>query len=324
MAKPQLPSSPTQTWGGGFLLDQASPVRWVEARNGLVVAGGDRLYLLRPGQEHIKHREIPLDIGPVHLAAAEPRGQRRYAFASQEMIALFLRRNGEDQIVRIRPTVPGPVARSLAWAGAGSACALWVLWDDGEVARIKPEAEAIDPLNLPPMAALASDDAGNLALVSFDPTPLVYVTADGETLQFRDLPLEPPDVIHRLHLAVAGTAVALSVNDGPPLVSRSVDDPFTACEPLAGAGPLAFEGTDPGAALFGAIRDGSEGALIRVDRSGAAMRTAEFGADGGAGAIEIAAISWDAPRHQLWAASPQAGLLTSVAPAAKKGKKALS
>lgn len=323
MAKTRLPSDAKQTWGGGFLLDPPSPVRSVEARNGLVVAGGDLLFLLRPGQEQIKQREPPLDIGPVHVAAAEPRGQRRYAFASQGMLALFIRRNDEDQILRIRPAELGPVATHLAWGGPGRASALWVLWDDGQVARLDPELSGMDPLDLPDMVALASDDAGTVAMVSFEPDPRVYVTTDGQTLHFRALPIDPPDVVEQVYLAVAGAAVAISFDGGAPLVSRGMDEPFARCAPLDGAGPLAFEGSDPGAALFGAVREGSEGALVRVERSGAALRTAEFGTEGGP-PIEMAALSWDASRHQLWAASPQVGLLTSVAPSAKKGKKALS
>lgn len=324
MAKPRLPSDPSQTWEVGFLFEQARPVRCVDVRNGMVIAGGDQLYLLRPGQEHIRYRDIPLDIGEVHLAAVEQRGERRYAFASQDMVALFVRRNNEDQILRIRPNPRGPVARHLVWAGTAGPCALYVLWDDGTLARLKADLSDMETLKLPAMGALAADDTGIVAMVSFAPEPRVFVSDDGEQLEFRPLPIAPPEEPAQVFLAVAGTAVAVSFGGEAPMLSRGLDDPFVPCEALAGAGPLAFEGSSPEAALFGAVSSGAEGWIARVERSGAAMCTAEFGTDGGGPPVEIASLAWDASRHKLWAASPQAGILTSVAPVAKKGKKLLS
>lgn len=323
MAKARLPSKPQDTWEGGFVFDPVREVRSVDARNGLVVAGGSELYLMRPGEEHIKHREPPLDIGPVHVAAAEPRGARRYAFAAQEMLALFLRVRGEDQILRLRPAAPAAVATHLAWAGTQGTCALHVRWEDGEVARLKPDLSDIEMLDLPEMDALAADDAGVLAMVSLAPEPLVFVTRDGETLHFRSLGEDVTEGDGPVHLAVAGAAVAVSLASGVVLVSRGEDDPFAPCDALDGAGPLAFEGTSSDAALFGAICQGSEGCIVRAEKTGAAMRIAELGSDDGPD-LEIVSLAWDASRSRLWGASPQAGLLMSTAPSAKRGKKILS
>ena len=113
--------------------------------------------------------------------------------------------------------------------------------------------------------------------------------------------------------------MAFSIGGGGAYVSRGDDDPFTRCDDLAAAGPLEFEGPSPDAALFGAIADGHAGAIVRVDRAGAAMRLAEYGSDG-ADRIEVASLSWDASRQTLWGASPQAGLVTQASPAAKRGK----
>jgi hypothetical protein len=278
--------------------------------------------MLRPGDQNMKSRPPPLDIGPVHLAAVEPRGERRYAFASETMLAIFFRKNREDQILRLRPDPAGAVATHLGWAGTEGPCTLHVRWDDGDVARIRMDINDVETLEVPPMEALATDDAGMLAMVSIETDDRVYVTRDGELLRYRALPELAGDEDDPIHLAVAGMAVAVS-RGGTVLVSRGQDDPFVPCEPLAGAGPLAFEGPSEDAALFGAINQKHMGALVRVDRSGAAMRIAEFGSDETA-APEITALSWDTQRKRLWGASPGIGLLTSSAPSATRGKKLLS
>jgi hypothetical protein len=318
MSKPRLPSHPQDTWAGGFIFDAAREVRSVSARAGMVVAGGPELYLLRPGEEQLKMREPPLDIGPVHLAAAEPRGSRRYAFAAQEMLAIFAHTGGEDKILRLRPPPPVPLATHLVWGGKKGPSALYVRWDDGSVVRMKPDLSDVEPLDLAPMEALAVDDAGTVAMLSLDPDPRVFVMHDHETMHFRSI--EEIGEAGDIHLAVAGTAVAVSLGDGRVLVSRGENDPFTPCEALAGAGPLAFEGSSEKAALFGAMNTPSMTYLVRVDPSGAAMRIAEMGSDDGS-SLEIVELSWDVTRGKLWGASPQAGLFTSVAPSAKGGKK---
>jgi hypothetical protein len=110
------------------------------------------------------------------------------------------------------------------------------------------------------------------------------------------------------------------VDDGGVFVSRAAEAPFVACEPLATAGPIDFEGVSSDAALFGATRHAGIVSITRVDHEGAALRIADFSSDGGV-VPELTAISWDASREMVWGASPQMGLITCTAPSAKHGRK---
>jgi hypothetical protein len=321
MSTARLPTRPADAWECSFLFDTARSVRSVSCRGGLVVAGGAELHLLRPGAQNMASRAPPLDIGPLLVAAAEPRAPWRYAVASKEMVAVFFRTDQGDQVVRLRCTQPGPSATHMAWGRDGEASALYVRWGDGAVVRMKQDMSGVDTTDLPPMDALAADNAGVLAMVSFaQPTPLAYVTGDGENLDLRPVDL-PADPSQHVYLAVAEAAVAVAVGQGGAFVSRAVDEPFVLCDPLATAGPIEFEGASSDAALFGATHQGGVGSILRVDRQGVAVRIADFGSDGGI-SPELTSLGWDASREMVWGASPQMGLVTCTAPSAKRGKKA--
>lgn len=320
MSSPRLPTRPADAWDCSFLFDTVRNVQSVSCRGGLVVAGGDELHVLRAGAQNMASRAPPLDIGPLLVTAAEPRAPWRYAVASKEMVAVFFRSDQGDQVVRLRCAPSGPLATHLAWGRDGQASALYIRWDDGAVVRMKQDMSGVDTTDLPPMDALAADNAGVLAMVSFaPPTPLAYLTGDGENLDLRRVDLRG-DPSQRVHLAVAAAAVAVAVGQGGAFVSRVVEAPFVLCDPLRAAGPIEFEGPTSDAALLGAIHQGGVASIVRVDGRGSAVRIADFGSDGVA--PEITSLGWDASRQMVWGASPQMGLVTCTAPGAKSGKKA--
>jgi hypothetical protein len=322
MAKPKsrLPDRPADTWEGGFLLDPPRLVLSVSARGGLVVAGGHDFYLLRPGEHGIKTRPALDEFGLVEVAAAEPRAPWRYAVATSEMIIVFFRRGGEDQILRLKPKEEMPAVTHLAWGGARGPCSLYIRREDGSIARMNPELDDLDDLDVPPMHAVASDGNGVVAMVAFEPEPRAYVTRDGRELAFRPIAYEyEAELTERVHLAVASDAVAFAFENEGAYLSRAKDAPFEEIEALAGAGPLEFEGADADAALFGGILEVGMSAIVRVDKAGAAVRIAEMGSDGGTAPI-VDALAWDASRSKLWAAAGNAGIITSTSPSAKNRK----
>lgn len=324
MSRPRLPARAGDAWDCGFLFDSARDVRSVSCRGGIVVAGGDEMYLLRPGAEKMASRSPPLDIGPIRVVAAEPRAPWRYAVASDELVAVFYKNKQGDQILRLRCNPPGPAATHLAWGRIGGASTLYVRWDDGAILRVAPDMSGGEALDIPAMDAIAADQTGNLALISFEPGEArAYVTRDGEALAFRPLPdgltVEPEQ---RVYLAVADAAVAFSIGDGGAFVSRGKEAPFVASEPLAQAGPLEFEGSSSDAALFGAANDAKGISFLRVDPDGDALLIAELGSDDGP-APELVGLGWDASRRVLWGVSPHMGLVTCTAPSAKGSKKPL-
>jgi hypothetical protein len=344
MPAPRLPTRNSDAWECGFLFDSAQDVRSVSCRGGLVVAGGSELHLVRPGAQRMASRARPLDIGPIRAVAAEPRAPFRYAVAGDDLVAVFFRNEAGDQVMRLRCTphdggsTPGPNSPSathLAWGRDGAASALYILWSDGAVVRMKQDMSGVDTTDLPPMDAIAADDAGVLAMLSLA-APCAYVTDDGENLDLRAIAREivPEGDRERspaslrtarersaTYLAVAGGAVAFAVGQGGVFVSRAPERPFVPCEPLATAGPIAFEGPSSDAALFGAAHQPAFSSIVRVDLDGIALRIADFGTEAGP-APELTGLAWDASRQMVWGASPQMGLVTCTAPSAKGGKKA--
>jgi hypothetical protein len=282
-------------------------------------------------------RKPPLDIGPLRVAAAEPRAPYRYAVASDELVAVFHRKDDGDQIMRLRctpsaprlrPAKPGdppprsPSATHLAWAHDGEASTLYIRWSDGIVVRLKQDMSGVDTTDLPPVDALAADNAGVLAMISLaGPTPRAYVTEDGEQLEVRSLDARTEPAGH-VYLAVAGSAVAFAVEHGGAFLSRAPDAPFERVAALETAGPLEFEGTASDAAVFGATHHATSASIVRVDAEGGALRIADFESDTGV-APSITGLGWDASRQMVWGASPAMGLVTCTAPSAKHGKKGL-
>ena len=328
MAKPQLPSRASDTWEGGFISDTWADVKAIEARRGLVVAGGADQYVLKPGDENWKVRPPPEDIGPMHAVAVEPRGARRYAVASDAMFALFLRNKQGDQILRLKPQTPGARVTHLAWGGVKGPCALYALHDDATLMRMSPDLSDLDELDVEEMTAIAADEGGVVAMVALHgDQPRVYVTQDGSAMRVRAI-TEEIEAGASLELAVADAAVALVVDGARVFLSRGFADPFQRIDALASpadrgwkTGPVAFQGSSSDAALLCARCENDVTRIIRVDASGAAMSIVEMGATDALDPPEIASLSWDVSRQTLWGASPHAGIFKSVAPGAKGKKK---
>ena len=328
MSKLQLPSRAGDAWDGGFLSETWHDVQSVEARGGMVVAGGADLYLLKPGDEGWKMRPPPEDIGPVHVVAAEPRGGRRYAVASEKMFALFFKDKKGDQILRLKPHEPGALVSHLAWGGGKGPCALYVLHHDATLLRMKPDFSDLEELDVEEMSALASDDGGTVAMVALNgDAPRVYVTRDGVEMKYRAVNHAiGPDT--SVAIAVADTAVALAVDERYVLVSRGIEAPFERIEILDApegsgwkTGPITFQGASNDAALLCTRWENERVRIVRVDASGAAMTILEMEATETHDPPEVSALSWDASRQTLWGASPYTGIFRCVAPSAKGKKK---
>jgi hypothetical protein len=298
----------------------------VSAHAGRVLVGGSGLHRLRAGDQRWQYRELPDGVDVVRKAAQEPWAPWRQAVATDEGVAIFVEKEGDGRVAHVRPADGSTYVTSLAWGRAGERSALFVLWEDGEVARLYPERGDQDVLDLPPMAALASDSNGSMAMLAWEELS-VFVTDGSERIQFRriEFPKDwydalPEQLDEPFHLAVAGKQVALSVGWEGAFVSRDIETmPFVKSEPLSLAGALAFEGTSPDAALFGAVHTESFASIVRVDASGNAMRLGDLRPERGR-AVPFDELAWDATRRRLFAVHRQAGLVVATAPDAKGGK----
>jgi hypothetical protein len=291
----------------------------VSSGAGLVMAGGDLLYMLRPGAEGWRHRPPPEGLGAVLAVAAEPGPPFRYAVASEGGITLFGLPN--DQMLTLKAQAVSIRVTHLAWGRLGEERVLYIRWDDRSVGRIRLDLGTIEDLHVLPMDALAADAAGVLAMAAIrgEGVPHVLVTEDGVRFEERDA-VAAPEGESPVHLAVAGAAIACAIEGWGAYLSRGVDDAFVPCAGLGGGGPIAFHGRAPGAALFGACWERSLSAIHRVDAQGVTQRILELDSSGG-DPPRVAALSWDETRRVLWSVSPQAGILKSEEPTGKMGEK---
>ena len=265
MTLPPLPSRIADAWDMGPAFDKTGPIFSVSAHAGRVLVGGAGLHRLRAGDQSWQQRELPPRISLVWNAAQE-------AVASEEGVAIFLGKEGDGRIAHIRPAARDATVTNLAWGRVGQRSALLVLWDNGEVIRLYPEKGEQDALELPPMAALAGDGNGSVAMLAWEELT-VYVTDGSQRAQFRriEFPKDwydalPETIDSPFHLAVAGKAVALSVGWEGAFLTRDLESmPFVKCEPLSLAGALCFDGSSPDAAL-------GEHRVVDVDRPGGCVR----------------------------------------------------
>ena len=82
MSRPRLPERTEEGWKAGFVLDPPQPLSDVSGAGGLVIAGGDAIFMLRPGAEQWKMRARPDGVEAVAAVAAEQGPPFRYAVSS--------------------------------------------------------------------------------------------------------------------------------------------------------------------------------------------------------------------------------------------------
>jgi hypothetical protein len=315
MKKPRLPSSVSDVWPGGFVVfDGPRHVAHVAAAGGTVVAASDQwIYLLRPGAAGFVARETPPGFGDVYGLAVEPRRQPRLAVAGLDDVLIF----DGARIDRVRFDVPGAEVREIAWVrglGGGKGFKLCAHMDVGSVFIVDPDDQSVSEAKLPPVRAIATDEAGNFVwAVENEEEDILEVHANNEQW-IRTLPI--PDFMIGAKLAVAGRSVAVSFPRDRVYVSRGVQEIFSEVEVTEDAGPVAFQGGFAGAALFGASHEKGLTGIVRVDAQGTVQRIGEIGAEGGA-TPRIVGFAWDGSRHTLWTAAGEAGLAYSTAPGAK-------
>ena len=324
MPLPPLPTHQADTWEMGPAFEKTGSILSVSAHAGRVFAGGTELRRQRAGDQGWQRRGMPPEVGVAWKVAQEPAAPWRQAMSHEEGVTIFLGKEGTGRIARVLPARRDVYVTNLAWGRLGKRWVLYVLWDDGEVVYMDPDAATTEVLGpLPPMAALAGDGAGSIAMLAWEQTR-VYVSDGSPQIVYRPIELErgwyealPAMIEAPMHLAVAGKAVALSVGwEGAFLTRDVVNTPFSKCEPLSLAGALAFGGASADAPLFGAVHNEALSSIVRVDATGQAMRIGDLLPDKGA-ALPFDEIAWDTSRRSLFAVHRQGGLVVARAPDAK-------
>jgi hypothetical protein len=150
----------------------------------------------------------------------------------------------------------------------------------------------------------------------------VYLTYDGgETWHLRPLGIElEVEPGAPAYLALAGTTVAAVIGDAGPLVSRAPDQPTLRYAGLERAYALAFQGADPKAWLYLALRrtDTEPAAIALLAEDGGVLKVMDFLADDEA-PLDLGPIAWDSSRGALMVGS-RGGLLAMGPELPKPGR----
>jgi hypothetical protein len=191
------------------------------------------------------------------------------------------------------------------------------------------DESGVEVLEIEPLHAIASDEHGGVAMVSLSGRrPRVLLASNDLHWKARviEADLGPSASVQ---LAVAGTAVAIAVDETYVLLSRSPDEPFVRVPALDlgdvdhgwRVGPVAFQGDSSDAALLCARSEDDLSRIVRVDAEGAAMSIVELAGTESRDAPDIVSLSWDASRQLLWGATSDAGILRLSPPEAKGRKR---
>jgi hypothetical protein len=293
----------------GFV-PRTEEARALDVHDGLVIMATSVLITSRPGTAKVQRQRLPSDIRAIDVVAVEPRSAARYAVATKNLIAVCVPGAHADGLMRIPADPFAPNISHLAWAGPpGQACALFARRASGDVVRLQPDLACMQAIDAPPIAAIAADDNGALALLSLQPRPCVFTSADGKVMQARlvHADLRPLDEIA---LAVAGDAVAIAGGRDGVYLSRRAGAPFEKVPALACASALAFEGAFSDAALCGVMSDGPATVVRRVDALGHVNELLKLDSRDGR-PMQLSTLAWDRKRRRLWGLAPGVGVFSS-------------
>jgi len=326
-------------WRGGFVIESPVYTASIAAGGGTVVAATECIYRLRPGATAFQVRDTPEGFGDVVAVAVEPRrasGPARFAAATMDALHVF---DGKGGFASVKfPEDHGEVL-GLMWAprkvDEGVALCLHVRFADFLLLLV-PDAGPTGTFvrsdwPAPHVCAMAADGADGVAFAAHDEENddldvWVWERATDTWLR-RSIPMATSS--WRVHLAVAGTAAAVTLgDDGGVWLTRNVrQHDFVELESLrglptaeggAGSGPIAFAGASADAALFAAVHETPRRLVIaRVSPGGRPETIADLmfeqGDERGRRAL-IHAMAWDATRRTLFTAAGRAGVGCSTEP----------
>ena len=294
-------------------LAPGTPVAAVTTESGRIFIAGAGIYRFLAGSSTVEHRAIPAELGFPISIAAEPTPPHRIAFGAEGGDVVIFTDTQETHTITIHPfTDPRGQLRAidLAWVTGENGSALFALTDDGALHRMQDGGWG--GLVLPPVRAIARDELGGFAaLTVVDGVPKVYVSRDGgDTWQLRkfglDLEVEPDAPAS---LAIAGSAVAITVGDSGPILSRSHIRPVSRYPGLDRARSVAFQGHSRESWLWvGLCRSRDELANVTIiTAKGEPFKAMEFEADD-LEPLDLGPIHWDESRNELLISS-RLGLL---------------
>jgi hypothetical protein len=322
---------PDDFWEVSFVLDPPSPVRFVSAAGGLVVAAGASLHMLRPGSRRLRSRALPPDL-EILAVAAEPWSPYRLAISTPTAVGIYTGHRPHEPVWNVALKGPGLGVTHLAWSRRDGQTVLYLRHPTDEVVVVNLDDGSTGTVDNTTAAAIAGDAKGVMAMINFTPVEpanvgdawVLPVGATEWTLRWVDC--GPPDGEWKgnVYLAVHGAALAYSrepfdtiTYGGHVEVSweEENEDGDNSFEMPPGVlrGPIAFQNER---VIFAAYNAEGRVNVLRHARNGSFARIARFGlSDEWTGTeATVTGIAWDDERRVLWAASPELGLIKLAEP----------
>ncbi len=263
--------------------DADTAVSSVVAAGGRVVVTGRKLHTLSAGAAGFRTSDVLARDEWFLDLALEHRAPFRVAFTTRS--GVFVVEDGkETPIAKFEPPTRGYYAMHVAWGGVRGASRLYIAWSDMTVMIADPETGAQRKFPFENIEALSSDADGVVAMVAFCQPPRTVIVRD-DHVEFAPIQMATPDAERLPAEDAEWTPITsrtqarrsrVSLNERAGTYVRRLPDPlFRWCEPLATAGALAFEGSSPGAALFGAFEGPRFASVARVAADGTATRVCD-------------------------------------------------
>jgi hypothetical protein len=323
---------PDDFWPVSFVLDPPSPVRFVSAASGLVVAVGASLHMLRPGSSRLRSRPLPPDLQPLAVAA-EPWSPYRLAISTPSSVGIYTGHRPYDPAINLTFSGPELGPTHLAWCKREGQTVLYLRHPKGDISLVNLDDQSTAGLTGPVVQAIAGDAKGTFAMLALTPEEPANVgdawrlppgATEWET-RWIDCTLDDDEPSKfNVYLAVHGTALAYSLEPfdqieycGSAEVSwdEENEEEHVSFESAPGVfqGPVAFQSER---VIYAAYNVEGQVNVLRHGRDGGFARIARFGLSDEWKGTEatVTGIAWDDERHALWAASPELGLIKLTEP----------
>jgi hypothetical protein len=330
-----IESPPDEFWEASFPLEQPSPVHFVSAASGLVVAAGASLHVLRPGSRRLRSRELPPDM-EILAIAPEPWSPYRMAISTPTSVGVYTGHRPYEPQWNVTLSGPEFAATHLAWSRREGKTLLFLRQRHGEVTQVNLDDGSTGVLPDTRVSAIAGDAKGVLAMINLSPVEpanvgdawILPVGTNQWSMRWVDCGSgdHEDDDVWTTYFAVHGAAMAYSLDPSDPIEymghaemswEPEDEDGSLSFESAPGVfmGPVAFQNER---VIFGAYNVEGKVNVLRYVRNGSFTRIARLGLDDEWKGTEatVTAIAWDDERRALWLASPELGLVKLAEPRA--------
>ena len=307
-----MPAKSELPWSGSTFLT-ASHINTVAAAGGMMVAGGEKIYVVERGAARAREREFPE--GWVDAVAVAPHGTR-YAAATATYLHLY---EGDDSIHFLIPDEDDEF-QSIVWGFYGGRMALYAATANGVLYTVDVEDRALDRFDHDPTLKVCADANGRVALLDAEDEGIYGCWIFDEGGNEAPWVVFPEELMSLEAVALAGEALAVAAHDRI-WVRRASQDKLVALDGIlpehAYVQAMQFAGAANDAPLLVAYKSGDHAHIVRADVRGELTTLADMSSRDGQ-PPQLSGIAWDDSNETLWAAWYNVGVTFSRRGVAKQ------